>query len=181
MRFRRRPGHPDGSGRLRPLGQPSDHCRRSRTRRAEDPAHRTHRCESGCRCRARASLREECGFAVLSKTKIDQPSGYDTGKAREHNRSIPVVTGATVQFVTSNAWPWMVLVVRLPAEPSRHRVAVWRELRRLGALSLGQGVWTLPARPAFSEGVERALKLVERGDGDVVVLDAVGHDKTDAA
>ena len=118
---------------------------------------------------------------MLSKTKIDQPSGYDTGKAREHNRSIPVVTGATVQFVTSNAWPWMVLVVRLPAEPSRHRVAVWRELRRLGALSLGQGVWTLPARPAFSEGVERALKLVERGDGDVVVLDAVGHDKTDAA
>ena len=28
------------------------------------------------------------------------------------------------------------LVVRVPAEPSRHRVAVWRELRRLGAVPI---------------------------------------------
>jgi hypothetical protein len=36
---------------------------------------------------------------------------------------------------------WLVLAVRVPAEPSRHRVAVWRELRRTGAVPLG-------ARPA---------------------------------
>jgi chromosome segregation ATPase len=60
-------------------------------------------------------------------------------------------------------------------------VAVWRELRRVGALSLGQGVWALPATPAFREGVERALKLVERGEGDAILLDAVGHDETHAA
>ena len=71
---------------------------------------------------------------------------------------------------------WTVLVVRLPAEPSRHRVAVWRELRRLGALSLGQGVWAVPATPAFSQGLERAIALAERGDGDVMVLDAAGRD-----
>src|ERR671930_573560 len=47
---------------------------------------------------------------------------------------------------------WTVLVVRLPADPSRHRVAVWRELRRVGALSLGQGVWAAPATPAFTAG-----------------------------
>jgi hypothetical protein len=35
---------------------------------------------------------------------------------------------------------WIVLLVRLAAEPSRHRVAVWRELRRAGAVSLGPGV-----------------------------------------
>ncbi|MFG2794397.1 Chromate resistance protein ChrB [Streptomyces sp. NPDC048419] len=34
---------------------------------------------------------------------------------------------------------WAVLVVKVPAQPSRHRVAVWRELRKIGALSLGQG------------------------------------------
>src|SRR5215831_17921439 len=34
---------------------------------------------------------------------------------------------------------WRVITYRLPAEPSRHRVAVWRELRRLGAVSLQQG------------------------------------------
>jgi hypothetical protein len=73
-----------------------------------------------------------------------------------------------------------VLAVRLPAEPSRHRVAVWRELRRVGALSLGQGVWALPATPAFSQGLDRAVALIERGDGDALLLDARGHDRAQA-
>jgi Protein ChrB, N-terminal len=76
---------------------------------------------------------------------------------------------------------WTVLTVRLPAEPSRHRVAVWRELRRAGALSLGQGVWALPATPAFAQPVERAVKLVERADGEMILLDAQGHDQNNAA
>jgi hypothetical protein len=70
---------------------------------------------------------------------------------------------------------WTVLAVRLPAEPSRHRVAVWRELRRAGALSLGQGVWALPTAPAFDRGVTRALELIERGEGHALVLDADGR------
>ena len=69
------------------------------------------------------------------------------------------------------------LAVRLPAEPSRHRVAVWRELRRVGALSLGQGVWALPTTPAFEQGLERAIALIERGDGDALLLDARGRDQ----
>ena len=72
------------------------------------------------------------------------------------------------------------LAVRLPAEPSRHRVAVWRELRRVGALSLGQGVWALPATPAFEQGLERAVSLIERGDGDALLMDARGRDQTQA-
>ena len=76
---------------------------------------------------------------------------------------------------------WTVLVVRLPAEPSRHRVAVWRELRRVGALMLGQGVWAVPATPAFTHGLERAVTLAERGDGEVVLLEAAGRDEAQAA
>jgi len=75
---------------------------------------------------------------------------------------------------------WTVLAVRLPAEPSRHRVAVWRELRRVGALSLGQGVWALPATPAFEQGLERAVALIERGGGDALLLEARGRDQTQA-
>jgi flagellar biosynthesis regulator FlaF len=75
---------------------------------------------------------------------------------------------------------WTVLAVRLPAEPSRHRVAVWRELRRVGALSLGQGVWALPATPAFEQGLERAVALIERGEGDALLLEARGRDRAQA-
>jgi DNA-binding transcriptional regulator PaaX len=68
---------------------------------------------------------------------------------------------------------WVLLVYRLPAEPSRHRVAVWRELRRAGAVSLQQATWAVPAREDFIDAVTRAVELVERADGDAVVLDAV--------
>ena len=70
--------------------------------------------------------------------------------------------------------------MRLPAEPSRHRVAVWRALRRTGALSLGQSVWALPASPAFEQGLERAVALIERGKGEAVLLDARGRDQAQA-
>ena len=75
----------------------------------------------------------------------------------------------------------MVLVVRVPAAPSRHRVAVWRELRRIGALSLGQGAWVAPDVPVFAEGITRVIELAARGEGEVVVLQAVGRGETDAA
>ncbi len=76
---------------------------------------------------------------------------------------------------------WTVLIVRLPADPSRHRVAVWRELRRTGALMLGQGVWAVPTTPAFTAGLDRAIRLAERGDGEIVLLDAVGRDEVNTA
>src|SRR5262249_538280 len=75
---------------------------------------------------------------------------------------------------------WTVLAVRLPAEPSRHRVAVWRELRRAGALPLSQGVWALPATPAFAQTVDRAVELIARGRGEALLLDARGRDDAEA-
>ena len=76
---------------------------------------------------------------------------------------------------------WLVLVVRVPAEPSRHRVAVWRELRRAGAVPLGQGCWVVPEVPAVAGGVARAVELAGRGSGEVVALRAAGRDEADAA
>jgi hypothetical protein len=73
-----------------------------------------------------------------------------------------------------------VLSVRLPADPSRHRVAVWRELRRVGALSLGQGVWALPTTPAFEQGLARAIELIRRGEGEALLLEARGRDEAEA-
>ncbi|WP_137872626.1 Chromate resistance protein ChrB [Rhodococcus sp. Q] len=69
---------------------------------------------------------------------------------------------------------WTVLVIRLAAEPTRHRVAVWRELRKVGALSLGQGVWAVPDVPAFSAGLGRARELADRAGGETVALRATG-------
>jgi hypothetical protein len=76
---------------------------------------------------------------------------------------------------------WVVVSYRLPAEPSRHRVAVWRELRRVGAVSLQQATWALPARPGFVEAVARVIELIEQADGEVLVFDALPRDEAMAA
>ena len=75
---------------------------------------------------------------------------------------------------------WIVLLFRVPAEPSRHRVAVWRELRRTGAVSLGQSAWLAPAAPAFADGVARAVAIVQAAGGEAIVLDASGHQPADS-
>jgi hypothetical protein len=72
---------------------------------------------------------------------------------------------------------WVVLLARVPAEPSRHRVAIWRELRRLGAVAIGQSVWALPDHPAATNGLGRIAELVDRGDGELKLRNAADHDQ----
>ena len=76
---------------------------------------------------------------------------------------------------------WTVLIVRVPSEPSRHRVAVWRELRRVGAVQLGQGSWALPDAPVFAEAVTRIVELVGQHEGEVSSFSATAVDDATAA
>ena len=73
------------------------------------------------------------------------------------------------------------LVVKVPSEPARHRIAVWRELRKAGAVILGAGVWALPDLPALTPVLTRLDDLVARADGDLLRLRATGHDEPDSA
>jgi len=66
--------------------------------------------------------------------------------------------------------PWQIITYRLPKEPSRHRVAVWRELRRLGAVSLQQGTWALPTGEGFDEGFAQVLRTIDAAGGQPVTL-----------
>lgn len=75
---------------------------------------------------------------------------------------------------------WLILVIKLPAEPSRHRVAAWRELRKIGAVSLGQGVWTVPDVPVFAHGLARVRELTEQAKGQAITMRASGHGPEDA-
>ena len=71
---------------------------------------------------------------------------------------------------------WRIVTYRVPAEPSRYRVAVWRELRKVGAVSLQAGTWAVPDGDVFDEGVRRAVGVVERAGGKATV---VGVDQQD--
>ena len=70
---------------------------------------------------------------------------------------------------------------RLSTEASRHRVAIWRELRKAGAVSLQQATWALPTGQGFDEAVTRARELVERADGQLLVFDVVPDQQSASA
>ena len=59
------------------------------------------------------------------------------------------------------------LIVRVPSEPSRHRVAVWQaSCAAAGAVQLGQGSWALPDEPPFAGFADRIVALVGEHGGE---------------
>jgi hypothetical protein len=71
---------------------------------------------------------------------------------------------------------WHLFVYRLPSKPSSARVAVWRDLRRLGALPLQQAVVALPRGHGFEERLDAIEARVAAEGGSshrfVVTADA---------
>jgi len=58
---------------------------------------------------------------------------------------------------------WLLLVYRVPSEPTRLRAAVWRRLKSLGAVYLQNSAAVLPA----GEGAERALRRLRHEIGEM--------------
>ena len=46
---------------------------------------------------------------------------------------------------------WLLLVYRIPREPTAGRVFVWRKLKQLGAIALQDAAWVLPKTPRTQE------------------------------
>ncbi|MFE5410547.1 Chromate resistance protein ChrB [Microbacterium sp. NPDC056569] len=84
-------------------------------------------------------------------------------------------------MTTDTPVSWLVVIPRVPAEPSRHRVAVWRELRRVGAVPAASGAWTMPDLPAFTGALPTVRELAQRGGGTLAVLRADSHGDDDIA
>ena len=68
---------------------------------------------------------------------------------------------------------WVALSYRLPREPSRLRLAVWRRLKRLGAALLHDAVWLLPADAKNREAFEWLAEEIEEQGGTAFVWEAV--------
>ena len=49
---------------------------------------------------------------------------------------------------------WLMLMFRIPTDPSALRVSTWRKLKRLGAVVLHDAVWVLPATATTREQLQ---------------------------
>jgi hypothetical protein len=65
---------------------------------------------------------------------------------------------------------WVLLAYHLPREPSRPRLALWRSLRRIGALQVNDGLVALPLDSETREQLEWLANAVVEDGGDATVL-----------
>jgi DNA-binding transcriptional regulator PaaX len=68
---------------------------------------------------------------------------------------------------------WLILIYHLPREPSRHRVAVWRKLKALGALYLQNGAAALPEDAVTREQLEWLQVRVREAGGEATIWGAL--------
>ncbi|MFC7247429.1 Chromate resistance protein ChrB [Catellatospora aurea] len=64
---------------------------------------------------------------------------------------------------------WVLLAYRIPREPSRPRIAVWRRLESLGVARLGDGLVALPADARTREHIEWIADEVITAGGTATV------------
>ncbi len=60
---------------------------------------------------------------------------------------------------------WLLLIYRVPSEPSTHRVQIWRKIRNLGGLFLQHSVCILPATPRHERELRKLEHEIAREDG----------------
>jgi DNA-binding transcriptional regulator PaaX len=76
---------------------------------------------------------------------------------------------------------WLLLIYTVPSQPSRKRAAVWRELKKAGAVYLRDGVAVLPERPE-THAIFRAIATkVEEFGGQATLVTAARLDSVRAA
>jgi Protein ChrB, N-terminal len=67
---------------------------------------------------------------------------------------------------------WVQLAYRLPREPSTPRIAVWRRLRRLGAVQIVDGLVALPRDSRTQEQLEWLADEIVEANGDATIWTA---------
>ncbi len=67
---------------------------------------------------------------------------------------------------------WLLLVHQLPAKPAYLRVKVWRRLQALGAVTVKNSVYVLPAGEQAQEDFEWLLREICEGGGEGMICEA---------
>ena len=67
---------------------------------------------------------------------------------------------------------WLLLIYRVPPEPTRLRSTVWRRIKALGAIYLQNSVAALPASPANERSLRKLRREILDMSGTAILLSA---------
>ena len=87
----------------------------------------------------------------------------------------------SVTVVTAISSGWVLLTYRVARDPSAGRVAVWRKLKRLGAILIHDSAWVLPSSPrTFEQFQWLAAEIREMGGEAMLWRASLSLDGQDA-
>jgi len=72
---------------------------------------------------------------------------------------------------------WLVINYNLPTEPSRYRVAIWRGLKKLGAVNVQQSMWVLPHIGENYSVLQKISHDIEVNNGECLLMQSVFFDE----
>jgi tRNA G26 N,N-dimethylase Trm1 len=67
---------------------------------------------------------------------------------------------------------WIVINYNLPTEPSRPRVAIWRGLKKIGAVNVQQSMWVLPYNKENYSALEKISQDIELNNGETLLMES---------
>jgi hypothetical protein len=67
---------------------------------------------------------------------------------------------------------WMLLVYKVPNDPTSGRVFVWRKVKKLGAILLHDSVWVLPTTPRTREQLRWLANEIVELNGEATVWES---------
>jgi len=72
---------------------------------------------------------------------------------------------------------WLLLAYKIPPEPAKNRIAVWRKIKGLGAVYIQNSVCLVPANPEHQRHLRIIQNDITTNGGEAVLMEAVGLDK----
>jgi hypothetical protein len=72
---------------------------------------------------------------------------------------------------------WLFLTYKVPAEPARKRVSIWRKLKGMGAVYLQGGVCLLPKTDDHLRRLKMLENEIAEAEGEALLLATVGLDR----
>src|ERR1051326_1840894 len=70
------------------------------------------------------------------------------------------------------ATAWTLLIYRIPTQPTRLRLLIWRKLQAMGALYVQNAACVLPARPDLDENMQYIAAQIEEMGGSCYLFTA---------
>ena len=72
---------------------------------------------------------------------------------------------------------WIILAYKIPPEPSRYRVAIWRSLKQMGSVYIQNSVCILPDLPRHREEFRNLGQRISQYGGEFMLFAAQGADE----